>query len=85
MEDGTSCMHETEPICAKCATKMEAGFLLDHGDGGRMYKASRVPGPVEKSFFLGLKLRRKWKSMLEVQTFRCRVCGYLESFALKSL
>ena len=38
-----------------------------------------VAGVPEKSIWVGLKLRKRHQ--LEVSTYRCRRCGYLESYA----
>ena len=57
---------------------MEQGFLIDVG-----YGTKAVPkwaaGQPEKSIWTGLKLRGK--EQLDVSTYRCRRCGYLESYA----
>jgi hypothetical protein len=57
---------------------MEEGFIVDVG-----YGASSVPkfvtGRPQKSIWTGLKLRGR--AQLPVTTYRCRRCGYLESYA----
>jgi hypothetical protein len=57
---------------------MEAGFLVDEG-----YTTKAVPkwvaGQPEKSIWTGLKVRGK--EQLDVTTYRCPRCGYLESYA----
>jgi hypothetical protein len=65
--------------CPRCGGSMEPGYMIDVG-----YGSTAVPkwaaGEPEKSFWAGgLKLRGKDK--LEVSTYRCRRCGYLESYA----
>lgn len=64
--------------CAKCAGTMERGFLLDRTYGGQV-ATDWVEGAPEKSFWTGLKLGRKTR--LQVATWRCRRCGFLESYA----
>ncbi len=64
--------------CAKCNSRMEDGILLDRGHG-YIYAASWVAGPVDKSWLTGMRL--KGKSTLDVRTYRCTACGYLESYA----
>lgn len=64
--------------CPKCAGAMERGFLLDQGYG-TFAAAEWVEGTPEKSLWTGLKLRGKTK--LKVATWRCRRCGFLESYA----
>jgi len=57
---------------------MEEGFIVDVG-----YGATAVPKWVEgepvRSIWTGLKL--KGKEQKPVTTYRCRRCGYLESYA----
>ena len=64
--------------CPKCGGAMAEGFVVDKTDSG-----ARVPGWVEgkpqKSVWTGLKLRGKPR--LEIVTWRCRRCGFLESYA----
>lgn len=63
--------------CPKCTGAMEEGFILDVTHGHRL--ASRwVAGPPERSMWLGVKVRGK--RMQPVRTFRCTVCGFLESY-----
>lgn len=64
--------------CPKCAGTMERGFLLDRTQG--TYAVTEwVAGEPVKSLWIGLKLRRKTR--LKVATWRCRRCGFLESYA----
>ena len=57
---------------------MEAGFIVDEGYGTRTV-ANWIAGEPEKSMWTGLKTRGKDKR--EITTYRCRRCGYLESYA----
>ncbi|MEO8075683.1 MAG: hypothetical protein ABI818_05090 [Acidobacteriota bacterium] len=57
---------------------MEAGIVVDHTYGAYL-EPQWVEGPVETSFWTGLKLRGKEKH--KVRTYRCPSCGYLESYA----
>ncbi|MGI8400903.1 MAG: hypothetical protein ACR2NS_04755 [Gemmatimonadaceae bacterium] len=52
--------------------------MLDRTYGANLQE-TWVEGPPGKSFWTGLKIRRKVS--LPVTTFRCSGCGYLESFA----
>lgn len=64
--------------CPKCQGSMASGFILDNTDSG--YKSSSwIEGAPEKSRWLGLKLRGKRR--IEVETWRCTRCGFLESYA----
>ena len=59
---------------------METGYAVDvtYGQGsGAVPKW--VAGEPQKSIWTGLKLRGK--EQLPVTTYRCRRCGYLESYA----
>ncbi|HET7816442.1 MAG TPA: PF20097 family protein [Sphingomicrobium sp.] len=64
--------------CPRCQGSMEQGFVIDEGYGTKTV-GQWVAGEPEKSIWTGLKLRGKQK--LEVATYRCRRCGYLESYA----
>ena len=57
---------------------MERGFIIDEGYGKRTVPRW-VLGEAEVSAWTGLKIRGKDK--LDVTTYRCRRCGYLESYA----
>jgi hypothetical protein len=57
---------------------MEEGFVVDRTHGGAA-PASWVAGAPEKSFWTGLKL--KGRAQLQIAAWRCRKCGYLESYA----
>lgn len=70
-----------QPDCPKCGGAMEEGFLLDRTQSGAAASAW-VAGAPEKSFWTGLKL--KGRTQLPVSTWRCRRCGYLESYAPSS-
>ena len=65
--------------CPKCAGAMLQGFVADQTHG-----TSAVPNWVEgeprKSPWRGLQLSGKPRS--EISTWRCRRCGFLESYAL---
>jgi hypothetical protein len=65
--------------CPKCQSAMVEGFLLDHGDAGRRHVGAWVEGAPRKSFWTGLSLRGL--EPVEVTTWRCRSCGFLESYA----
>ena len=64
--------------CPRCSGTMETGFTIDEGYGTRTV-AKWVAGEPEKSIWTGLKLRGR--DRLDVVTYRCRRCGYLESYA----
>ena len=64
--------------CPRCSGTMEPGYVIDEGYGTRSV-ANWVAGEPERSIWTGLKLRGK--SKVAVTTYRCRRCGYLESYA----
>jgi hypothetical protein len=57
---------------------MEEGFIKDETHGA-VHASKWVEGSPEKSFWTGTKTRGK--KQVQVRTFRCTRCGYLESFA----
>ena len=64
--------------CPRCSGSMESGYILDEGYGTRTV-AKWVAGEPERSIWTGLKLRGK--APHDVVTYRCKGCGYLESYA----
>jgi hypothetical protein len=44
-----------------------------------VHSSKWVEGAPEKSFWLGTKTRGK--KQVQVATYRCKTCGYLESYA----
>ena len=64
--------------CPRCSGSMEQGYVLDEGYGNRTV-GQWVAGEPERSIWTGLKFRGKTK--LDVTTYRCKRCGYLESYA----
>ena len=69
-------MQETQ--CPKCRSSMELGFIKDQGYGAN-YTASWVEGAPEQSFWEVTKTRGK--KHVQVATYRCTSCGFLESYA----
>jgi len=57
---------------------MEAGYTIDVGYGTKSVP-KWVAGEPQKSIWTGLKL--SGRDQLDVSTYRCRRCGYLESYA----
>jgi predicted nucleic-acid-binding Zn-ribbon protein len=64
--------------CPRCGGSMEQGFIIDETHG-TMKSQKWVGGAPEYSFWFGLKLRGK--DRLDVATYRCCRCGYLESYS----
>ena len=59
--------------CSKCGGEIEEGMVADKSYGPFMDK----PEWGKKIFFLGTAL----EDAKDVKTFRCKACGYLESYA----
>jgi hypothetical protein len=57
---------------------MEAGYAIDVGYGTKAVP-KWVGGEPRRSIWSGLRLGGK--EQLPVTTYRCRRCGYLESYA----
>ncbi|HEX8921155.1 MAG TPA: hypothetical protein VF766_06735 [Pyrinomonadaceae bacterium] len=64
--------------CQKCQHEMEEGFIADVTYGA-VVTSKWIEGEPEKSFWTGTKT--KGKRHVEILTFRCTNCGYLESYA----
>ena len=64
--------------CPKCRQRMEEGFVQDQ-DYGSSHASKWVEGAPEKSFWTGTKTAGK--KQVQVATYRCTGCGYLESYA----
>ena len=64
--------------CPKCSGGMEEGFLADNTYGGFL-PGQWVQGEPKKSFWGGITVRGKVK--IQIATYRCTRCGYLESYA----
>jgi hypothetical protein len=65
--------------CPKCNSRMEEGFVVDHGHGSSVQQAEWAEGKPVKSFW-GMTV--KGKRRFTVTTLRCTRCGFLESFAV---
>ena len=64
--------------CPKCRGTMEEGYIKDEGYG-TAHASKWVEGAPEKSIWTGVKTRGK--NQVQVKTYRCERCGYLESYA----
>lgn len=66
------------PVCPKCQSSMVAGFVVDNEHGGA--GVSRwVEGEPDKGFFGNVRLRGR--RPVDIATWRCRSCGFPESYA----
>jgi predicted nucleic-acid-binding Zn-ribbon protein len=66
------------PDCPKCRVRMEEGFIKDITHGAVLV-SKWVEGAPEKGLLRSVKTRKK--RQLDVATYRCTRCGYLESYA----
>jgi hypothetical protein len=63
--------------CPKCQGSMSEGYTLDVSQSRSVSKwIERAP---EKSMWTGLKI--SGRANLDIQTWRCIRCGFLESYA----
>ncbi|HEU0283743.1 MAG TPA: PF20097 family protein [Sphingomicrobium sp.] len=64
--------------CPRCSGSMESGYIVDEGYGTRTV-AKWIRGEPERSMWTGLKMRGK--DTVDITTYRCTRCGFLESYA----
>ena len=69
---------ESKMKCPKCGGEMEEGFTKDVIYGGAV-PSNWIEGEPEKSIWGGTKT--KGKLQVQITTYRCIGCGYLESYA----
>jgi hypothetical protein len=63
--------------CLRCRTVMEQGFVMDRGQSSApVAVATWVSGVPERSWWTGLKT--KGRDQVELDSFLCRKCGYVE-------
>ena len=71
----------TPSNCAKCGGSLSAGFIVDEGYGS--HEVSRwQDGEPKRAWYGGVKASKS--DQIQVSTFRCDRCGYLESYALSA-
>ena len=64
--------------CPKCQAAMLEGFTLEHTHGENAVSRWREGAP-KKSFWFGVVLDDA--KPLEITTWRCSSCGFLENYA----
>ena len=75
-------MEETKFMCPKCNGAMIKGFQLDHGHYGHVHQSEWGAGEPKPSFWWGAgTVETKGLRVLEITSYRCEKCGYLESYA----
>lgn len=65
--------------CPKCQAAMAEGYTVDRGENGARRVNQWIEGAPQKSFWLGLKLGGRRR--IDIATWRCGRCGFLESYA----
>jgi hypothetical protein len=70
---------ERPPLhCPKCQREMEQGFEFERISGVRRELTTWMRGAPKRSLWHGIKTLERG---IPIATFRCTVCGYLESYA----
>jgi len=64
--------------CPQCGGSLKEGFVRDQHRNGAD-SAFWIEGPIERSFFLGVRLRGRRKG--EIIALRCDSCNRLEFYA----
>ena len=64
--------------CPKCSGSMSQGFQVDQTHGGTAVP-TWVEGPPQRSVWTGVRLTGKPR--IEIETWRCGRCGFLEQYA----
>ena len=72
-------MSNEKTHCPKCSGEMIQGFIVDWKGNRFNSVSSWVEGVPEKSFWHGTNAPDKRE--VPLGTFRCSVCGFLESYA----
>jgi hypothetical protein len=73
----------SDPICTKCRTSMEKGYVPDRAGGQSANRQVWAKGEPKPWRWLGINfgIKAPDKDALFVETWRCPRCGVLESFA----
>ena len=66
--------------CPRSSGSMEPGYVVDVGYG-KTAVPQWVAGEPVTTMWMGGGLKLRGKDKLDVTTYRCRRCGYLESYA----
>ena len=73
-------MNTKEIRCPKCTGEMVQGFIFDRAEGNNRRVSNWVEGAPGKSSWFG-SVPAPAEKRIPVGTFRCSVCGFLESYA----
>ncbi len=73
----------SDPVCHRCRTSMEEGYLVDRGHGNSQLIGKWARGAPKPAKFLGISYTQsvKERDLVPIATWRCPRCGVLESYA----
>ena len=79
-------MTESALSCPKCSGEMVHGFVIDRSHAftfvSQWKRGTPTPNSWFESLFTGLGIKTpKAAECLSIGTFRCKTCGFLESYA----
>jgi hypothetical protein len=72
-------MPVASPKCPKCESPMAEGFRLGFEHNAGQTNEQWIEGRPTPSFWTGVKTRGR--TVLDVTTWRCAGCGFLDSYA----
>ena len=67
--------------CPKCGGGLEEGFIRDATGAKISVPPTWYKGSTQQSFWEGVKT--SGLSHYQIRTYRCKQCGFLESYALE--
>jgi uncharacterized C2H2 Zn-finger protein len=74
---------ENQILCPKCNIQMQQGYILDSMYGNLVTTTSKWSKGKPKKI-LTFALPSTEKKSIEITTYRCPECGYLESYAFST-
>jgi hypothetical protein len=77
-------MAERKLSCLRCQGDMETGFTVDNAYYMRAVSSWMPGAPEFRTFFGKSKIaltKMKDRTAISTTTYRCKACGYLESYA----
>ena len=72
-------MPDATPTCPKCSASMEKGYVADLTYGAVLQSAWTPGEPEPRRILGGIQWSRTGN--IDIVTFRCERCGFLESYA----
>lgn len=77
-------MSQPAVMCPKCNSEMESGFLIDRSTYWVTYVGQWAKGDPQLPMWFGppdVIRQPKARDLIPIRTFRCKSCGFLESYA----